>query len=113
MGTGKILKGVQGEANNRDMYEGVKKASEYLKSQEVPRKFRKQILDSFDVRTIKLEVAGESIYGLRFFDGVNADAKGRYLFETFNPLIKRNNLALPHEWNAMTGLKQFHIKQEQ
>ena len=98
-----------GSSSVDDVYDGVKKASEYLKQQGVPRKFRKQILESFDVRTIKLETAGENTYGLRFYGG-NASAEGRYLFETFSPLTNRENLALPYEWNSMTGIRQFQVK---
>ena len=92
-----------------DTYDGVRKASEYLKQQGVPRQYRKQILESFDVRTIKVKTAGENTYGLRFYGG-NANAEGRYLFETFSPLTNRENLALPYEWNSMTGIQQFQVK---
>ncbi len=91
-------------------YKGVKEASEYLKSQNVPRTFRKQIIESFDIKTIKMDTAGNSTFGIRFYDGINAQPKGRYLFETFNPLTNRQNLALPPEWNRMTGFKQFQVK---
>ena len=90
-------------------YDGVKRASEYLKQSGVPRQYRKQILKSFEVGTIKLEIADANTYGLRFYGG-NASAEGRYLFETFSPLINRVNLALPYEWNSMTGIQQFQIK---
>ncbi len=75
----------------------------------MPKQYRKQILESFDVRTIKLKKAGENTYGLRFYGG-NANAEGRYLFETFSPLTNRENLALPYEWNSMTGIQQFQVK---
>ena len=90
-------------------YDGVKQASEYLKSQGVPRKYRKQILESFDINTIKLQIAGDDTYGLRFYGG-SANAEGRYLFETFSALTNRNNLALPYEWNSMAGIQQFQVK---
>ena len=64
-----------------------------MKSQNVPRQYRKQILESFDVRTIKMETAGDATYGIRFYCG-NAQEKGRYLFETFSPTTNRDNLAL-------------------
>jgi hypothetical protein len=54
-----------------------------LKSKGVPRAFRKQVLESFEVETIKVRPASANEYGLRYFDGVNAKAKGRYLFEAF------------------------------
>lgn len=98
-----------GSSTVDDVYAGVKQASEYLKQQGVPRKYRKQVLESFDVRTIKLETAGESTYGLRFYGG-NASVEGRYLFETFSPQTNRANLALPYEWNSMTGIQQFQVK---
>lgn len=76
----------------------------------MPRQYRKQILESFDVRTISVEVADDATYGLRFYDGVNANAKGRYLFETFTPQTNRSNLALPPEWNRMTSIQQWKVK---
>lgn len=90
-------------------YDGVKQASRYLKSQGVPRGYRKKILESFERETIKLQIAGDRTYGLRFYGG-NADIEGRYLFETFSPLINRQNLALPYEWNSMQGIQQFQVK---
>ena len=98
-----------GGESTGDVYDGVKQASEYLKQQGVPRQYRKQILESFDVGTIKLEIAGKNTYSLRFYGG-NANAEGRYLFETFSPLTNRANLALPYEWNSMTGIQQFQVK---
>lgn len=94
---------------NDEVYAGVREASEYLKSQGVPRQYRKQILESFDVRTIKMETAGDSTFGIRFYGG-NANAEGRYLFETFSPTTNRNSLALPYEWNSMTSIQQFQVK---
>ena len=89
-------------------YQGVKKASKYLKSQGVPRKYRKQILESFDRETIKVRSAGTSEYGLRYFDGINAQAKGRYLFETFP--ATRSSLTVKPKWNLMTNIAQFKVK---
>ncbi|WP_197041706.1 hypothetical protein [Robinsoniella sp. KNHs210] len=103
-----LTRGTRG-VNIPHKYDGGNQASDYLKSQNVPRLFRKQILESFDVGTIKLEKAGESTYGLRFYGG-NANSVGRYLFETFSPLTNRQNLALPYEWNSMTGIQQFQVK---
>ncbi len=34
---------------------------------------------------------------------------GQYLFETFTPQVNRANLALPGEFNLMTGIKQWQI----
>jgi len=47
---------------------------------------------------------------MRFYGG-KAEAEGRYLFETFTPLINRQNLALPYEWNSMTSIQQFQVKE--
>ena len=98
-----------GEVSVSDSYRGVKEASEYLKSKGVPRKYRKQVLESFDVETISLKMADENTFGMRFYGG-KAEAEGRYLFETFTPLTNRQNLALPYEWNSMTHIQQFQIK---
>ena len=75
---------------SNDTYNGVKQASEYLQSQGVPRQFRKTTLESFEIGTIKLDVADSNTYGLRFYDDINATAKGRYLFETFSLLFNPN-----------------------
>ncbi|CAH0345750.1 T7SS effector LXG polymorphic toxin [Bacillus sp. CECT 9360] len=96
--------------NHGSPYTGVKEASQFLISEGVPRRFRKQILESFDIRTIKMAVADQNTYGLRFYDNVNASAKGRYLFETFTHQTNRRNLALPPEWNGMTGIQQWKIR---
>ncbi|WP_218975607.1 pre-toxin TG domain-containing protein [Metabacillus litoralis] len=102
--------GVEGTVKLNDPYNGVKQASDYLKSQGVPRQFRKTTLESFEIGTIKLDVAGTNTYGLRFYDDINASAKGRYLFETFSPQVNRSNLALPPDWNRMTGIQQCQVK---
>jgi hypothetical protein len=75
----------------------------------VSRAKRAEILQSFEGGTISTEAAGENLYGLRFYGG-NAKASGQYLFDTFTPQTSRANLALPPNWNAMTGLQQFQIK---
>ena len=92
------------------MYASVKEASEYLQSQGVPRQYRKQILESFDVKSIKLDIVNDATYDLRFYDDVNAGAKGRYLFETFTNQTNRSNLVLPYEWNGITGIQQWQVK---
>ncbi|MGM0842290.1 MAG: ribonuclease YeeF family protein [Bacillota bacterium] len=109
IGTGDRV-GTKGTDNLSDPYIGVKQASEYLKSQGVPRQFRKTTLESFEIGTIRLDVAGSSTYGLRFYDNINAYAKGRYLFETFSPQVNRSNLALPPDWNRMTGIQQWQVE---
>ena len=73
--------------------------------------YRKNILQSFDVRTIKVRLARTNEYGIRFHDkGLKATANGRYLFETFP--ASRNSLAIKPEWNNMTDIKQWQIKKE-
>jgi len=101
-----VYQGVGG----KDSYVGVREASQYLKDMGMPRYYRKDILESFDVRTIKVERAKADSYGIRFYGG-NAKANGPYLFETFTPQTNRTNLALPPEWNAMSGIKQWKIKE--
>ncbi len=90
-----------------DAYKGVKDASAYLKKQGVPRKFRKQILESFEIHSLRVRKATDSEYGLRYFDGVNAKARGRYIFETFP--ATRESLAVKTEWNQMTNFSQFKV----
>lgn len=51
------------------VYAGVKQAAQYLKNQGVPRLYRKKVLESFDIDTVKLEIAGKDTYGLRFYGG--------------------------------------------
>ncbi|WP_444943654.1 RHS repeat-associated core domain-containing protein [Microbulbifer sp. ZKSA006] len=89
-------------------YSGVREASQVLKDAGVPREFRKQVLESFDIKTLNVRQATDSEFGIRYFDNVNAWEKGRYLFETFP--ASRQNLALKPEWNQMTYMKQFQIK---
>jgi hypothetical protein len=91
-------------------YAGVRAASEFLIQQGVPRAARVQIINSFEIETLTLKTAGSSTFGLRFFDNVNALAKGRYLFPTFTGFTNRVGLALPYEWNNMTHFTQFQIQ---
>jgi hypothetical protein len=118
-GAGKAVEAVKGSIRNvrenrrgtsADPYADVKKASVFLKEQGLPRELRKDILESFNVRTIKMDIADDSTYGLRFYGG-KANPNGPYLFETFTPEINRANLALPPKWNNMSGIKQWQIKQ--
>ncbi len=90
-------------------YDGVRAASSYLQKAGVPRAYRKQILQSFNVETISLRTADNSTFGLRFYGG-GANASGRYLFPTFTNYTNRAGLALPYKWNGMTGLSQFQIR---
>ena len=92
-------------------YEGVKDTSEYLRSMNVSRAERKQIIDSFEPGTLSVKIAGDNQFGIRFHDyGKTARAEGQYVFETFTPQTNRSGLALPPEWNGMTGIKQWQIK---
>ena len=91
-----------------EAYAGVRQASQYLRETGVPRHIRKQVLESFDRQAIRVRVAGEAEYGIRYFDNINAWPKGRYLFEQFP--ATRNSLALPPNWNQMTHFKQFQIR---
>jgi RHS repeat-associated protein len=90
-------------------YKGVRSASNYLREIGVPRKYRIQVLQSFEIETISLRVANQSSIGLRFYGGP-ANATGRYLFSTFTNYTNRSGLALPYNWNHMTGLAQFKIR---
>ncbi|MDX3905609.1 MAG: LysM peptidoglycan-binding domain-containing protein [Pigmentiphaga sp.] len=94
-----------------DAYQGVRDASAYLKSMNVDRATRVEVLQSFDVSTMSVKTAGDNLFGLRFHDfGENAKPLGSYLFETFTPQTNRSGLALPHEWNGMTGIQQWQVK---
>jgi len=94
-----------------DPYKGAKDASAYLRSKGVDRDTRRQIINSFELDTISLQKAGNNQFGTRFHDnGKSAWPLGQYVFETFTPLTNRSGLALPHDWNGMTGIKQWQIK---
>ncbi|MDU4291732.1 MAG: RHS repeat-associated core domain-containing protein [Mixta calida] len=94
-----------------DPYKGVKDASTYLRAMGVNRAQRKQIIDSFELNTLTVQKAGNNQFGIRFHDyGKTARAEGQYVFETFTPQTNRAGLALPPEWNGMTGIKQWQIK---
>ena len=92
---------------SRDVYRGIKEASEYLQDAGVPRERRVEILRSFEPDTIRIRSAGDGEYGIRYFDNMNAKPDGRYLFETFP--ASRDSLAVLPEWNQMTGMRQFQI----
>ena len=92
----------------REPYEGVREASAYLRVQGVPRPIRKQVLESFDRRAMRLRLAGEQEFGVRYYDQILAFPRGRTLFETFP--ASRSSLALKPEWNQMRFLKQWRIR---
>jgi hypothetical protein len=57
-------------------------------------------------------MANSNTYGIRFHDyGVNAYPKGRYLYETFQPLSSRKGTAIKVEWNNMKGIKQWKVEE--
>jgi hypothetical protein len=41
------------------------------------------VIDSFEAGTIKVKTADAATFGMRFYDGVDAPAKGRYLTQDF------------------------------
>ncbi len=90
-------------------YSGAKQASQYLKGAGVPRARRKEIMESFEVETIKMRNAGGDEYGIRYYDESKAYAKGRYLFETFP--ASRESLAVKPEWNDMTKIQQWKVRE--
>jgi len=90
-------------------YAGIRQASQYLQELGVSRAQRVQILQSFEAGTVNMRAAGSPEFGLRFFDGVNAQARGRFLFETFP--ASRESLALSSRWNQMTSFTQWQIRE--
>ncbi len=100
--------GVRSARHADDLYQGVRQASEYLQRQGVSRRYRKQIIESFEIETIQVRLAGPNEFGIRYYDDVNAPARGRYLFETFP--ASRESLAIKPEWNQMTRLQQWQIR---
>jgi len=97
------------DSRSSNPYQGVRKASEYLRSMKVSRRKRKEIIESFDISTISVRRAGDNFYALRFYDTKDARPMGQYLFETFTPQTNRSGLALPPDWNGMTGIRQWQI----
>ena len=103
--------GLKSEINQLEPYAGVKQASQFLKEQGFTRSQRVEYLQSFDVRTIYLDVADVDTYGIRFHDfGENAYPKGRYLYETFSSLSTREGATIKYEWNKMTGISQWKVQ---
>jgi RHS repeat-associated protein len=98
-------------SNGVEAYQGVKQASQYLRDMGVSRADRVTYLQSFDIRTITVQTAGDANFGIRFHDfGQTARPMGQFLTETFTPLTNRSTMALPVEWNGMTGISQWQIK---
>jgi RHS repeat-associated protein len=88
-------------------FEGVREASTYLKGLGVPRGQRVQILQSFEPDAMRLRLAGENEFALRYYSDPKRQG-GRYLFETFP--ASRESLAVKPEWNTFSGFKQFQIR---
>ena len=84
-------------------------AARYLRSEGVSKDETRQILKSFVVPTIAVKKAGPNDYGMRFHGGP-ARPCGQYLTPTFGPLVQRETLALPPNWNSMSGIKQWQVK---
>lgn len=91
-----------------EVYAGVREASQLMRDLKVPRDVRKTVLQSFDVRTLRVRAAADAEFGIRYFDNVDAFPRGRYLFESFP--ASRDSLALQIKWNQMTGFKQWQIR---
>ncbi|MBP3195350.1 MAG: hypothetical protein J6M05_06765, partial [Cardiobacteriaceae bacterium] len=94
-----------------DPYVGVKEASQYLQELNIPKEYRSQIINSFNIETIHLDTANTQSYGIRFYDNTKAYPSGSYLFETFTNQTNRANLALPYEWNGMDNFAQWQINE--
>ena len=102
---------VEEATSSGEMYLGVQQASAYLKSMSVPRAKRVTILQSFDILTIKVRVADDATFGIRFHDfGKTAKPSGQFLNDTFSSLTNRETLALPWVWNEMSGVVSWKIK---
>jgi len=90
------------------LYDGVRSASAYLQKMGVPHSLRKQIIESFEIPTIRVRVSTFAEYGIRYYDNINAFEKGRFLFETFP--ASQQSLAIKREWNQMTRFRQWQIR---
>jgi hypothetical protein len=99
------------KTNLDSAYKNIQEVSQYLIKEGVSREQRIAILNTFDIKTVSLIYADNSTYGLRFFDNINSFSQGHFLFDTFTPQTNRINLSLPYNWNLMTNIKQFKIKE--
>lgn len=103
------LGGVSGlKSLTTNPYAGIRKASVYLQAQGVSRAQRVEWLQSFNAETVGIRVAGNSEYGLRYFDNIKAFPQGRFLFATFP--ASRQSMALVPKWNQMSRLTQWQIR---
>jgi RHS repeat-associated protein len=91
-----------------DPYAGTKEASKLLREAGVPRAFRIQVMQSFEDGTLSVRRAGDSDYGMRFYDNENAWARGRYL--TTQWPATREEIAVKASWNQFSFLKQWKIR---
>jgi len=108
-GAGEATLGKEFKFATPEPYEGVREASAIMRREGVPRKIRKQVLESFDRRAMAVRPARPGEYGLRFYDDVVAKPRARYLFETFP--ASRGSLGLKLGWNRMTRLSQWRIRE--
>ncbi len=91
-----------------DPYAGTREASQLLQDAGVPRQFRVQVMQSFEEGTITVRKAGDSDYGIRYYDDANASARGRYLTSEWP--ATREQLAVKADWNQFTHLQQWQIR---
>ena len=91
-----------------DVYAGTRQASQLLQDAGVPRQFRVQVMESFEQGTIQVRTAGPADYGMRFYDDVDAFARGRYLVTSWP--ATREQMAVKVSWNQFTFLKQWQIR---
>ncbi|MEU5308760.1 DUF6531 domain-containing protein [Streptomyces sp. NPDC021562] len=96
------------ETGPLDPYAGTREAAQLLRDAGIPRNFRIQVMESFEEGTITVRRAGDSDYGMRFYDGKNAWARGRYL--TTQWPATREEVAVKASWNQFTFLKQWKIR---
>ena len=65
-------------------------------------------MQSFEEGTITVRKAGDSDYGIRYYDNENAWARGRYLTSEWP--ATREQLAVKADWNQFTHLQQWQIR---
>ena len=120
-GTGALgLKGAQvtaqylDEAANSarpDAFAGVKEASNILRDAGVPRNARREIIQSFDLETFRVQRLDADMTAYRLFDDSNAILPGRYVSTDFfaSQTDRIQNFALMK--NAATRLGEVNVPQ--
>lgn len=103
----RLLGEVSSEQPWPNRFAAVRKASAYLREEGASRARRVEVIQSFEVDAMRVRLAGESEFGLRYFSD-SSRAAGSYLFETFP--ASRSSLAIRPEWNSMAGFRQFQIR---